>query len=112
MVGRNDKPRCLCSAAPRQCVFISGNIIVPEFPLPVVGLADLPMFGGVLQPLLESLQLLSPGDVQVKLENVGVMLCEAFFKCVDPVLAAAPNLFRHQIMYTDGGSQRRKRIGK
>src|ERR1700691_3835195 len=68
VIGGDDEPRRLLCAAPRNRLVIGFDIFAPEAALLVVRLADLPMLRRVLEPLLEALQLLLLGDVQIKLE--------------------------------------------
>ena len=57
VIGRNDEPGRMRRAATGERVFIGGHIILPESALLIVGLADLPVFGGVVETILEALQL-------------------------------------------------------
>ena len=70
-----------------------GHVIVPKASLLVVGLADLPVLGGIVQPLLEAPELLVLADVQVELENMRIVLDKALFKVVDTVVALGPDFF-------------------
>ncbi len=65
------------------------------------GLADLPLLAGVVEPLLEALQLLFFGDVQVKLENLGAVGGKIALEAVDLIVAARPDRLRHQIVHAD-----------
>ena len=51
----NDEPRRVCGAAAREGFFVGRDIIVPESAFLVVGLADFPLPGRVVEALLESL---------------------------------------------------------
>ena len=39
------------------------------------------------------------GDVQIELEHGGAVLCEAALEGVDPLVAGAPDFFRHQLFH-------------
>ena len=57
VVGWNDEPwRVLCAAS-GESVFVPGHVVLPEGALPVIGFADLPVLGGVVEALLKALQL-------------------------------------------------------
>ncbi len=59
------------------------------------------MLSGIIQPLFETLQLLLFGDVQVKLEDSGVMLDETLLKGVDAVISFGPDTFGDKIVDTN-----------
>ena len=67
MVGWDNKPRGMLGAATRECIFVSRRVVIPVSSLLVIGLADFPLFGGVVEPILEAFQLLAFGDVQIEL---------------------------------------------
>jgi hypothetical protein len=91
----------LLGTAAGQDVLVSRDVVVPELSLLVVGLADLPLLGRIVEPLLEATQLLLFRDVVVELENVGVALDESLLERVYLVVPARPNRLRDQVVDTD-----------
>ena len=94
MVGRDNEPGGMFRAATGEGFFVSCRVVVPVSSLLVIGLADFPLFGWVIETILEAFQLLLFGDVQVKLEDVGVVFDEAALKSIDSIVTARPYLFR------------------
>ena len=92
VVGRDDKPRGVLGAATRECILVSRRIVVPVGSLLVIGLADFPLLGRVVEPILEAFQLLPFGDVQEELEDMRVVLDEAALESVDSIVTAGPDL--------------------
>ena len=88
-------------AAAGQGLLVGRHVVVPELSLLVVGLADLPLLGRIVEPLLEASQLLFLGDVEVELENVRVVLDELLLERVDLVVPARPDRLRDQIVDAD-----------
>src|SRR5271157_2131901 len=92
VVGRDNEPRGMLGAATGECILVSRRVVAPGRSLLVIGLADLPLLGRVVEPVLEALQLLPFGDVQVELEDMGVALDEATFESIDSIVPAGPYL--------------------
>jgi hypothetical protein len=93
VIGGNDEPwRVRCAAAGER-IFVAGHVFLPIAALLVIGFADLPVLGGVVEALLEALQLFFLGDVQIKLENVGVVINEVLLEVVDEIIAPGPDCF-------------------
>ena len=69
VVRRDYKPGRVIRAGPAQHLLEGGDVVVPVRALLVVGFADLPLPGRIIQPLLKTGQLLFLGDVEEKLEN-------------------------------------------
>ncbi len=98
VVGGDNKPGGVLGAATGERVLVSRRVVVPVRSLLVIGLADLPLLGRVVEPILEAFQLLAFGDVQEELEDMGVVLDEATLESVDLIVAAGPDLFWDQVM--------------
>ncbi len=98
VVGTDNKPRGMLGAAPGEGVFVSRRAVVPVGSLLVIGLADFPLLGGVVEPILEAFQLLLFGDVQVKLEDFGVVLDKSALESVDAIVTAGLYFLRDQMM--------------
>jgi len=101
VIGGNDEPRRVLGAATRECFFVAGDVFVPEAALLVVGLADLPVLAGVVEPLFETLQLLFFGDVQEELENLRAVRGQVALEIVDLIVAARPDGFRDEVVHAD-----------
>ena len=101
MVGGDDEPRGVFGAAPGERVLVSRRVVVPVGSLLVIGLADLPLLGRVVEPILEALQLLVFRDVQEELEDVGIVLDEAALERVDAGVTGRPDLSRDQVVHAD-----------
>ena len=93
VVGRDNEPGGMLGAATGECILVSRRVVVPVGSLLVIGLADLPLLGRVVEPILEAFQLLPFGDVQVELEDMGVVLDEATLESIDSIVTAGPYLF-------------------
>ena len=93
MVGRDNKPRGMLGAATGECFLVSRRVVVPVGSLLVIGLADFPLLGRVVEPILKAFQLLPFGDVQVELEDMGVVLDQAALESIDSIVTAGPYLF-------------------
>src|ERR1019366_7376197 len=87
-----DEPGGFPSTTARQDVLVGRRVLVPELSLLVVGLADLPLLGRIVEPFLEATQLLLFRDVQVELEDVGVILDEFLLERVDLICTFRENL--------------------
>ncbi len=80
-------------------IVVSPLVVIPVFTLGVIGLADLPAFGGIVEPLLESPQLLFFADVEKEFENDGAVGGMASLEVVDLRVALRPDGLRHQIVH-------------
>ncbi len=69
MISRNHKPGRIFGIALGERIFVGPHVVVPVLTLGVVGFTDLPALGGVVEPLLEALQLLVFTDVEKELED-------------------------------------------
>ena len=78
--------------------FERGRVLVPMRPLGVVGVADLPVFGRVVDAFLEPFKLFVPIDVQEELEDLRVVVVQEFLKGIDMVVAARPDFLRHEVV--------------
>ena len=58
MVRRHNKPRGMFRTATGERCLLRRRVVVPVGSLLVIGLADLPSLGGIVEPILESPQLL------------------------------------------------------
>lgn len=54
VVGRDDELGGPLGAAPGECVLVSHRVVVPVGALVVIGLADFPLLGRVVEPILEA----------------------------------------------------------
>ena len=72
---------------------------VPERPLGVVSVTDLPMTGRVLDAELEPLQFLFGVNMQIELEDVGAVVAQHPLPVVDVLVAFRPDRFWHQIVH-------------
>ena len=99
LVRGNHIPGCVLGAAARERLLVRGDVVVPVLALRVVGLADLPLLGRVFEALPEARELLFLRDVQEELEDARVVLGEALLESVDALVAARPDLLRHQVMH-------------
>src|SRR5580698_309436 len=69
VVRRDDEPRSELSTGPMEHIFERSHVIFPVLPLQVVGFADLPVPGWIIQSSLESGQLLILRYMEEELEN-------------------------------------------
>lgn len=91
VVGGDDEPRRGGeSVAPGQRVLVGRRVVGPVGALPVVGLADFPLLGRIVEPLLEPFQLLLFGDVKEEFEDVGSALDQTALERVDPIVPGGP----------------------
>ena len=100
-VVRDDEPGRLLGTASGQDFLVSRRVIVPELSFHVIGLADLPLLGRIVEPFLEATQLLLFGDVQVELEDMGVVLDKSLLERVYLVVSAGPDRLRDQVVDAD-----------
>src|ERR1700722_11556973 len=98
VIGWNDEPGRMLGAAARKRVFIGGHVVFPVDPLLIIGLADLPLFARVVEALLEALQLLLFRNVQIELENVGLVRNQILLEFVDQFIAPRPDIFWDEIV--------------
>ena len=87
VIRRDDVPRRMRGAGFRQGLFIRFDVFRPQLALRVVRLADLPVAGGIVEPLLEALELLLGADMQEELENARAVQCQQFLEVVDQLVA-------------------------
>ena len=100
MIGRNHEPRGVLGRGLVQHVLESCDILVPVLALLIVGVADLPVLGGVFQSLLESGELLVLRDIEEEFEDRGFVLdCKQLFEGVDHVVARRPDFLGRQLMH-------------
>jgi uncharacterized membrane protein len=62
---------------------------------------ELPVLLGVVQPGLQPLLLLFLGDVQHELEDRRTAVGQELFEVADVLVALAPDIFRHKVVYAD-----------
>jgi len=74
VIRRDDVPRRIFLAGLREHVLIGFHVVVPEFALFVVTIADLPVVRFIVQSRAESHELLFRADVQVELDHMRVVL--------------------------------------
>ena len=95
VVRGDHEPRRLLCIAFGEDIVVCPFIVVPAFTLGVIRFADLPAFSGIIEPLLESLQLLILADVEKELENDGAVGGMAAFEVVDLRISLRPDGLRH-----------------
>ena len=70
VIGRNDEPGSIFGAAAGEHSFVGGDIIVPALSLYGIGFGEFPFLARIVQPLLETLFLFFPANVQKNLRMV------------------------------------------
>jgi len=84
----NDEPRRMIGTATGKRLLIRRNIIAPEAAYLLIPLTDLPARSAGVEAILEAFQLLRFRDVQIELENVGVVCSKRLFEVIDLIVAA------------------------
>jgi hypothetical protein len=99
VVRGNDAPRGVIGAALAQRGLEGRRVGIPEGPLGVVAVADLPVTVGAVDPLLEAREFLAGIDVELGFEDVRTGVVEQFLEVVDVTIAFGPHLFRHYAVH-------------
>ena len=100
VVAGNGEPGRVLGRGALQRLVEGGEVVVEVGALLVVGIADLPLPVRVVEPLGEAPELLRLGDDQAELEDRGaVLLVEQPLPVVDQLVAALPDLARHQLVH-------------
>ena len=103
VVRRNDVPGRMLGAGRRHGVLEGRDVVVPQRALGIVRLADLPVACRILEAFGETGELRVAIDVQVKLEDRGLVLGQQRFEFVDPAVAPCPGVLVDQLV--DPGDQ-------
>jgi hypothetical protein len=101
VIGGDDIPRRMFGAALVEDVFVSGLVAGPVFALGVIGFADFPAAGGIVEALFEAVELFLFADVEVEFEDVGAVGGEALLEVVDLLIALGPDFFGNEVVYAD-----------
>jgi hypothetical protein len=92
VVGRQELPGRLVDAGRAQTFFVGPRVVMPEFPLLQIRVAEFAILLGVVGALQKPLLSLFPREVEEELDHAGSVDVEAPFKILDRAMALAPDL--------------------
>src|SRR5208282_1659281 len=95
-VGRHHVPRRPLRAGLGDCFLVGFHVNGPSQPLLEVGLPELPVLAGVVEPFLQPSPLFSSADVQEKLEDGRPLLSEHPLEIVNLPVPSLPDGFRDE----------------
>ena len=101
MIGRDQIPRHVASAAFAQGILIGCLVAIPVFPSCIIRLTEFPVSGGVIEPPLEAAELLVFANVQEKFRNVHPIRREPLLEIVDLFVPLRSNVLGNQIVNAD-----------
>ena len=83
VVGRNDKPRRVISARRAEAFLVGLRVVVPEFALLQIRVAEFPIFLGVVDTFEKALALLLLRQVEKDFDDASSVDIEVLFEIVD-----------------------------
>jgi hypothetical protein len=79
-------------------VLVGAEIVVPILSFGIVGFTDLPSLCGIVETLVEALELFFFADMQEELQDMRAIQVEAAFEVIDLVIALRPDGFCNQVV--------------
>lgn len=98
LICRDNEPGSGFGAAAAEDGFVGFGVVFPVFAFFQVFRVELPVFIRIVTPGIQPLQLLVFADVEKELQDGDVVFRKNFFKCIDLVVTARPDVLVDQIM--------------
>ncbi len=102
VVGRNDVPGRPGGRGLGDRLLVGGQVVVPAGPIVEIARTELPRLLRILEPLLQPLPLLVPGDVQEHLDDAGALVGEQALELPDVLRPVLPDLLRREPPHPHG----------
>src|ERR1700738_168009 len=99
VIRRDHIPRRVASAGGIDRVLERRDVIVPQRPLEIVGLADLPVPLRILQPLGKARELFFLADIQEEFQDRGAIVGQPGLELTDAFVAGGPSRLVDQLVH-------------